>query len=172
MMSFTKSVETCIFEKFATIKGRATRAEYWWFQLFLVLYSLCLFLMFIIDALIGVFRDSHMSVFGIGIIIAWFIGLFIFIIPNFCVTIRRLHDTGRSGYYILWGIIPYIGWLIPMKLCTDESDNDNKYGLNPFNKPMIEQNPLTKEDTPNLKPNDTCENKEDESRFMPPMIDK
>ena len=121
MLSFSEAVRTCMTKKFFTISGRATRAEYWWFQLFIW------GPMFLLILLSGIGGESTL---GIGAPLA---GIFyiICLIPNFCVGIRRLHDTGHSGYYILWNLIPYVGWIIPFIATLSDSEGDNEYGPAP-----------------------------------------
>lgn len=123
MVSFSEAIKICTTKKFATISGRATRAEYWWFQLFIYL------VMFLL-ILIGIHLEHNGG--DIFMIIAM-IFFFIMIIPNFCSRVRRLHDSGHSGWFLLWGILPYLGWLIVLIAELEGSDPDNEYGPNPNN---------------------------------------
>lgn len=126
MVSFTEAIEICLIKKFVTISGRATRAEYWWFQLFIYLSS------FVMTFLAAVFADimgsKDAAQVGVGVGSLYFI---IMIIPSFCARIRRLHDAGHSGWYILWGCVPYIGGLIILIAELESSDLHNEYGPNP-----------------------------------------
>ena len=118
MMSFSQSIVTC-FKKYLTTSGRATRAEFWWFHLFVYLVAafFCgLSIMLEEDGILG----------GLGIFI---VAVFC---PLLCVLVRRLHDTGRSGAYIFLNLIPYVGGLILFIITLLNSDNDNEYGPNPF----------------------------------------
>lgn len=122
MMSFSESVKTCLTKKYATISGRATRAEYWWFQLFIYMITFLL-----------VFMGSILnSTLGRVIIVIGFIFFIGTIIPSFCARIRRLHDAGHSGWYILWSLLPYVGSLIVLIAELQSSDDDNEYGPCPF----------------------------------------
>lgn len=141
-MSFTGAISTCMVKKFATIKGRASRAEFWWFQLFLLIIAIGWF------SLIFAFTQSEdvlLPLLGIGIY-----GL-VMIIPIFCVRVRRLHDTGHSGWWILMGLIPYVGELsLLILLCGKSNDGDNEYGPNPYDAPLDEDgHDLNQEDTKN-----------------------
>lgn len=130
MLSFSEAVVTCMTKKFFTKSGRATRAEYWWFQLFVFGISFIIILFFSLGG---------ESTSGIGLILAAVIWL-ICLIPNFCVLIRRLHDSGHSGFFILWNLIPYVGWLIPFIATLSDSDGDNEYGPNPFRTVLEKEN--------------------------------
>ncbi len=110
---------TKVIKKYATFDGRARRAEYWYFALF----------NFLISFAIG-FLEALINPEGIGV---WGLiySLFIFL-PSLAVSIRRMHDTGRSGWWILIGIIPIIGWIIYLVfVCQDSEPGDNQYGRNP-----------------------------------------
>ena len=63
---------------------------------------------------------------GAALIIAF--GL---LIPTWAVSFRRLHDTGRSAWYMLWSIVPYLGGIILLIIFCNKSDEDNKYGPKP-----------------------------------------
>ena len=78
-MSFTESVKTVLFQKYATFKGRASRSEYWWFTLFYALLGLISLISEILNAVIS---------------------LLIFI-PTIAVMVRRIHDTNNSGLLLL-----------------------------------------------------------------------
>lgn len=86
-MNFNQSVTTCL-GKYATFSGRASRSEFWWFQLFMLL--LIFFGMFI-DFLLGTLEQGLFSSFvNLGITL-----------PAFAVSARRLHDIGKSGWWNL-----------------------------------------------------------------------
>ena len=64
---------------------------------------------------------------------AWsFIYSLFILLPGLAVSVRRMHDTGRSGWWVLLGIIPIVGWIIFIVFaCQDSEPGDNQYGLNP-----------------------------------------
>lgn len=99
-MSFTEAVGAG-FRNYFDFQGRATRPEYWWFALFVFLLSMCTAL---IDLSLGFDLE------GIGPASA--IGLLATFVPNLSVAVRRLHDIGRSGWWLLIGIVPIIGWIL------------------------------------------------------------
>jgi len=119
-MSFTDAVRTCL-SKYAVFGGRARRSEYWWFFLFNVLVSI---VAGIIDAILGTDSGS-----GTGLIGA--LAALALLLPNLAVGIRRLHDTGRVGWWILIGLIPIVGWIVLLVFYLQDSHPDNQYGPSP-----------------------------------------
>mgnify|MGYP000296513432 FL=1 len=102
--------------------GRATRSEYWYFVLFGLLFSLAAML---IDFSIGTFYIEE----GIGIFSS--IYTLTILIPSLAVTVRRLHDTNRSAWWLLISLIPIIGLIVLTVFYCQDSKEDNKYGANP-----------------------------------------
>jgi len=119
----------CLYQ-YATFSGRARRKEFWMFVLF---YYIFLYLTIIVDTFAT--RILHLNPliitenFSNG-----YINLFYAlasIVPGFAVTVRRLHDTGKSGASILIALIPFgVFWLL-IVLCTDSATEVNRYGINP-----------------------------------------
>jgi uncharacterized membrane protein YhaH (DUF805 family) len=101
--------------------GRARRSEYWWFALFGLIVSIVADL---IDAMLGTMSDSNVGVFGA------IVGLAL-LLPSIAVAIRRLHDTSRTGWWILIGLIPIVGWIILIVFYVQDSHPDNEYGSSP-----------------------------------------
>lgn len=103
--------------QYADFEGRARRKEYWMFTLFNLIFAI---LAVVIDGLIGT-----------GAIIYLFYVLAT-LIPNLSVSVRRLHDVGKSGWMYLIALIPLVGfiWLLVL-LVTDSEPGDNIYGPNP-----------------------------------------
>lgn len=112
-----------VLKKYAEFSGRSQRAEYWYFVLFNII---IVFVLGFIDGIIGTFDP----VSGYGLIS----GLYTLavLIPAIAVGVRRLHDVGKSGWMLLIGLIPLIGfiWLIIL-MVTDSNPVNNKYGPNP-----------------------------------------
>jgi uncharacterized membrane protein YhaH (DUF805 family) len=112
-----------VLKKYAVFSGRARRKEYWMFFLFNLIITLVLAL---IDSLTGTFSSQA----GLGLLS----GLYSLavLIPSIAVTVRRLHDTGRSGWWILLGLIPVIGGIILLIfMVLDSEPGENQYGPNP-----------------------------------------
>ena len=138
-MNFTTAVKTC-FHKYADFQGRARRSEYWFYTLFNLI---TLVTQTIIGAIIGFSlrtgpTDPYMLIGAIFILV----GLYwlAMIVPTLAVTVRRFHDLGVSGWFILLffvlGLIPYVGWLASIGqliwFCQRGTDGENKYGQDPY----------------------------------------
>ena len=98
-MTFQDSIRIC-FSKYADFNGKASRSEYWWFVLFIVLASL---LLSIISGVIsGIFTLATL-------------------LPSVAAATRRLHDTHRSGWWQLVILIPVIGFFVILYFLVQES---------------------------------------------------
>ncbi|MBI4599958.1 DUF805 domain-containing protein [Candidatus Uhrbacteria bacterium] len=105
-------------KKYATFSGRAQRAEYWTFSIVNT------------TVLIGLTLIGE-SVNKIITNLAVLLGLAI-LLPSIAVSVRRLHDTDRSGWWVLIGLIPYVGAIVMLVFTLfDSKPGDNKYGPNP-----------------------------------------
>lgn len=121
-LSFTDAVRQ-VFNKFVTFKGRARRSEYWWFVLF---YCLVLIAAAVLDNLFGTTIEH--TFYGA----IYYIAALVLFLPNLTVTVRRLHDINKSGWNILWGIIPLIGSILLIVWCCQDSNLEaNQYGESP-----------------------------------------
>lgn len=113
------------FRKYAVFSGRSNRSEYWSFVLVWAL-------IYISGAI--VLRVDFPDVIGGMIWVAYMVYLFATLIPWLALTVRRLHDTGRSGWWFLIYFIPLIGWLILLVfMCLRSEPRTNKYGM-PYSK--------------------------------------
>ena len=123
-MTFTDSIKVCL-DKYTTMEGRAPLSEYWWFMVF---NWIVLAITFMVFSLIGIFFGGEE-----GAIIAGMIGYLIvclaLICPNICVLVRRLHDTGHSGFWYFISCVPFIGGFWLLFLLLKSSDEENEYGL-------------------------------------------
>ena len=106
-MTFTAAITTCM-RKYATFSGRAPRSEFWWFQLFQLLVIACLAA--VVESLVP-------------------LGQLVLFLPGLAVGCRRLHDTGRTGWWLLLVFVPVIGWIILLVFMieTTKAEGD-KYG--------------------------------------------
>ena len=112
-----------VLKKYAEFSGRAQRAEYWFFTLFYLIFFLALSL---IDGAAGLFNLEY----GFGLLGGLF--ALAMIIPSIAVTVRRLHDTSRSGWWLLISLIPLIGGIVLLVfVCLDSTPGTNAYGPNP-----------------------------------------
>jgi uncharacterized membrane protein YhaH (DUF805 family) len=115
-----------VLKKYAVFDGRARRKEYWMFVLFNVIASIILS---ILDKILGLdFGSGSSSSSG------WLSTIYSLavLLPTIGVAIRRMHDTGRSGWWILINLIPCIGWIWFIVLAAQEGNaGDNQYGPDP-----------------------------------------
>ncbi|NKF23893.1 DUF805 domain-containing protein [Solimonas marina] len=110
-------------KKYAQFSGRSQRAEYWYFILF---YTLIYLALAIVDGVTGTFSLED----GFGLLSGLF--ALAMLIPSIAVSVRRLHDTGRSGWWFLIGLIPIVGSIILLVFFVQDSEaGDNAYGANP-----------------------------------------
>ncbi|HEX2559544.1 DUF805 domain-containing protein [Phenylobacterium sp.] len=113
--------------KYADFNGRARRAEYWLFTLLMILISLPLS---VISGVAGAADETGAGAVGGSLILLLvMLGL---IIPSIAVTVRRLHDTNRSGWWILISFIPLVGGLILFVFSVlDGTPGPNNFGPDP-----------------------------------------
>lgn len=126
-MRFSEAVKS-FWSHYATFKGRSRRSEYWYLQLFLVLTNLAVA---VIDlALMNGDFDRFIANGGGGIVgLIW---ILVTILPALAVLVRRLHDTGKSGWWALIGFIPLAGVIVLLVFTVLDSDaGENKYGVSP-----------------------------------------
>ena len=104
-MTFKESIQTC-FSKYADFNGRATRPEYWWFFLFILL--------------VGIVASAISHIAG---------GVFYLatLVPSIAAAARRMHDTDKSGWLLLIGIIPLVG-LVLLYFLAQPGKEPNRFG--------------------------------------------
>ncbi|HEY9433145.1 MAG TPA: DUF805 domain-containing protein [Blastocatellia bacterium] len=112
-----------VLKKYAVFNGRARRKEYWMFFLFNVIISIVLL---IVDGILGTSAvPGTMGLFGAIYLLA-------LLVPGIAVAVRRLHDTGRSGWWILIGLVPFVGGIVLIVfLVQDSTPGENQFGKNP-----------------------------------------
>jgi uncharacterized membrane protein YhaH (DUF805 family) len=105
-----------VLKKYAVFSGRARRQEYWMYFLFTMIFVfVCGFVDFILNTYIFII-----------------VYLLATVIPSLAVSVRRLHDTGRSGWWLLISFVPFIGSLVLLIFTLlDGNTNENEYGSNP-----------------------------------------
>ncbi|MDH3392765.1 MAG: DUF805 domain-containing protein, partial [Desulfobulbaceae bacterium] len=112
-----------VLRKYAVFRGRARRKEYWYFFLFNVINSVVLAF---VDGVTG----SYNAVTGVGILGSLY-SLAMFV-PSLAVSVRRLHDTCRSGWWLLIALIPLLGTIVFFFfMVLDSFPGENQYGPNP-----------------------------------------
>ncbi|MGI1662856.1 DUF805 domain-containing protein [Palleronia sp. KMU-117] len=121
-MGFQDAIRS-VFSKYVTISGRASRSEYWWWFLFVVIGQVILG--GIDSALFGAGPDSPgllAGLFSLAILL-----------PSICVAGRRLHDRDMSAWWLLLGLIPVIGFLVLLYFyVTKGTDGPNRFGPDPL----------------------------------------
>ncbi|MEM7380066.1 MAG: DUF805 domain-containing protein [Bacteroidota bacterium] len=147
--------------------GRARRTEYWMFVLFNFIF---LIMAAMLDLMLSLLLDMQFQIIAPLYYLAS-------IFPALAVLVRRLHDTNRSGWNILWQAIPLVGGIIVFVYLVEEGHrSDNKYGENPKKNESLsmEQTYQTKIEPVALRVEAATpekpvirEDKEDHSRFMP-----
>jgi len=118
-MNFPEAVRSAL-RGYATFSGRARRSEFWFFYLFLTLSQ---FAAAILDgALFGLNRMAPIgAIVGLGLLL-----------PMFAVTVRRLHDVGRSGWWLLISLVPLLGLLVLLFWYVQSGENGpNRFGPDP-----------------------------------------
>jgi uncharacterized membrane protein YhaH (DUF805 family) len=123
------------FQNYATFSGRATRGDYWWYLLAYLLVTICLS---VVDSvLFGGASSSHSA--GGVVAIVYSIGIFgtlwdlANLIPSIAVAARRLHDTGRSGWWQLLVLIPVLGWIALIYFLVQKGTaGENRFGADPL----------------------------------------
>lgn len=115
-MLFVDAIRS-VLTQYAGFSGRARRSEYWWFYLFITIANI------VFGCLSGV---AEAAVF-IGLIVSLAL-----LLPTIAVSVRRLHDTNRSGWFMLLGLIPIVGGIILLIFFTQDSKpGPNRFGPNP-----------------------------------------
>lgn len=143
-MTFQDAIRSC-FARYVGFQGRAGRPEFWWFFLFCVIAKAVA--RWIDRILFGVpfavmregayhhpgpmgWGGHYWSIYAPGGGLAWIVGLALFL-PQLAVAVRRLHDTGHSGWWLLLAIIPFLGWLVLLIFFIQTSGPANAYGAGP-----------------------------------------
>ncbi|MBO1906417.1 DUF805 domain-containing protein [Microvirga sp. 3-52] len=117
-MNFGPAIKTCL-NKYATFSGRATRSEYWYFFLFLVIVNI-----------VASILDS--TIFG-DMPVLYLITTLALLVPSIAAGVRRLHDTDRAGWWLLVGLIPVIGTIVLIVFfCQRGSVGTNQFGPDPL----------------------------------------
>ena len=112
-----------VLKKYAVFGGRARRKEYWMFVLFNMIFAI---VAMILDNVLGI------AIEGLGYGPLYGLYCLAVLIPGLAVSVRRLHDVGKSGWFLLINLIPLVGgiWYLVV-VCGDSSPGENQYGANP-----------------------------------------
>ena len=121
----------CWTSSFADFEGRARRAEYGWFFLMNAVVGFILFLPSIIALVMMSDSEDPPALFfaGFGLVVLFMLVSFI---PSLAVAVRRWHDVGQSGWFVLFRFIPVVGWLVHLfELLADSKEQPNQWGSSP-----------------------------------------
>jgi uncharacterized membrane protein YhaH (DUF805 family) len=104
-MTFAESIKTC-FSKYGDFSGRASRSEYWWWFLFILLATVAT----------GMISEKLSALFSLAVML-----------PGLAVGARRLHDIDKSGWFQLLYLIPVVGWIIVVYWAVQEGKEPNRF---------------------------------------------
>ncbi|HTR86620.1 MAG TPA: DUF805 domain-containing protein [Reyranella sp.] len=120
-MNFQTAVKTGL-AKSLDFQGRASRSEFWWFQLFPVL---------LILLLVAIYRVAPSTGPAVGTASA--VLYLVLYVPLLSASVRRLHDRNRSGWHILWSFAPFFGGLVLLIwFCMRGTPGENRFGPDPL----------------------------------------
>ena len=108
--------------RYAQFTGRASRAEYWWF--------------FLASLIVTVVLNALGRASSILVVVGFVYSLAV-LVPSIAVAVRRLHDTGRSGWWVLIALVPLVGFIVLIVfLAMDGHSGPNQYGTTPPREPV------------------------------------
>lgn len=116
-VSFSQAVRMA-FDSYCRFQGRSSRSEYWWWVLFVAILSFCIG---IIESILGFSMTAVQTTSGILSLVL--------LLPGLGLSVRRLHDINKSGWWILLGLIPVVGAIVLIIWFAQNSQmQDNQYG--------------------------------------------
>ena len=117
-VSFKEAVVRALTQNYCNFSGRASRSEYWWFYLFSCIVS------WVVSIIVSLFSSDLSTMY----IASMVVGL-AFLLPSLGIAVRRLHDIGKSGWWMFISLIPLIGAIILIVWwCKDSQMEPNEYG--------------------------------------------
>jgi len=121
-MGFKDTISYC-FRNYVGFSGRAARSEYWYWVLFVLLLQIVAWL---IDMTLFGFNTTGVNPIGVIVSLAT-------LLPGLAVSVRRLHDIDRAGWWVLLGLIPVIGWIVLIYwACLRGTVGANRFGPDPL----------------------------------------
>jgi len=132
-MGFAEAIKS-FWSNYAMFKGRARRSEYWFIQLFLIITNVAVGAIDL--ALMNGDVDRFIANGGGGIVgLVW---ILVTIVPALAVLVRRLHDTGKSGWWLLMGFVPFAGAIVLFVFTVlDSTPGENKHGPSVKDAPAV-----------------------------------
>ncbi|HAI94383.1 MAG TPA: DUF805 domain-containing protein [Xanthomonadaceae bacterium] len=118
--------------RYADFSGRSRRKEYWMFQLLMLLVYMPLGILMGIGAAIGSYNGSG-ALFYLALVAMLLLMLAVFI-PGLAVQVRRFHDQDKSGWFVLFNLVPYVGgFVVLVFMCLRGTPGPNRFGDDPVN---------------------------------------
>ncbi len=116
---------TSVLSKYVGFQGRARRSEYWW-------WFLASFIFYLVAETLDRFVDPPPAGVVIYFGLIYKLAILALFLPSLAVTVRRLHDTNRSGFWVFIAIVPIIGWILLLYwYCMKGTSGQNQYGPDP-----------------------------------------
>lgn len=109
-------------KRYTQFSGRASRSEYWWFQFFMMMFTIPLN---VLGFIAGYINSTSLALVSSGLMLVVWPAL---ALPLIAVTIRRLHDTDRSGWWLLLGLVPIAGLAVLVFMLLPSTPGDNRFG--------------------------------------------
>lgn len=114
-VTFGQAVQRALVANYCNFNGRSSRSEYWWYTLFA----------FILNFVVTLLLHSSPNALNV---VSSIIGLAL-LLPGLGLSVRRLHDIGRSGWWVLINLVPIVGWIIFIVwMCQASQPTPNMYG--------------------------------------------
>ncbi|HIP18667.1 MAG TPA: DUF805 domain-containing protein [Sulfurovum sp.] len=129
MEQFNRYFIETIKNRYAKFDGRASRSEYWFYTLFYLIIAIAVGMVdtAVVNPMLGIAPEQAAQ----GGILQFILALAL-LVPSIAIGVRRLHDTGKSGWWLLIGLIPIVGALVLIFFyVTDSQAGSNMYGENP-----------------------------------------
>lgn len=130
-MSFGAAISS-VLHQYATLSGRARRSEYWWYALGWSIAYVLLYVLGLAAVVVTSGTDPQAGGPGpalvVGVLLVFALATFL---PSLAVSVRRLHDTGRSGWWYLLSFVPFGGIVLLVLAIQDSEPGTNVYGRNP-----------------------------------------
>lgn len=117
-VSFTEAVTRALTQNYCNFEGRSSRSEFWWFYLFTLLVGWGISLVFMFSDTLEIIMNG--------------VATLALLLPNLGLSVRRLHDTNHSGWWMFLWFVPVIGWIVLLIWFIQDSEHHpNQYGPEP-----------------------------------------
>lgn len=142
-MDFKQFIINTYLRNYANFEGRASKSQFWCSMLFnLIAFMAIIFLAILLGVIIHSIKNAMMSsvshvgtdnYVGLFMLLGIIVYAIAFTLPNIAVSVRRLHDTGKGGQWFFISLVPYLGFIWLLILCSLKGeDKPNRFGEIPF----------------------------------------